>query len=130
MKVQKITAKKLLLLAIVLILTGIACQYAGEIITSADATQRALPSATPTSDISIESKFREGDTVVVVGGQFGALVPLYTDPGSNDLGSQVMNNTTVIIDGVRIVDVETWYQIAGMAGEGWIREENLKTPDE
>lgn len=114
---------------LVLGLMSIACQYAGEIITSAEATQRALPSPTPTSDASIVSKFSEGDPAVVVGGDFGALVPLYTDPGGSIFTSQVMNNTAVTINGIRIVNENTWYQIEGMTGDGWIQEANLKSPE-
>lgn len=132
MSIQEKSPNKLalILLVIVLLLTGIACQYAGEILPSAEATQRALPSATPTSDFSLESKFKEGDDAVVVGGTYGALVPLFSEPAGLFFTSQIMNNSETVIMGFRIVDTDTWYQIDGMTGGGWIKEDNLKFPGE
>jgi len=106
---------------------ALACARSGEIISDAEATQRALPTVTPVLDLSDEAAFQIGETASVFGGgDFGALVPLYGEPDGRFFTSQVRHTTLVVIIQLgQSEDGDVWYQVEGNAGSGWIHGDNL-----
>lgn len=127
-----LVSKRYSLFLIIIVLAGLAlaCARAGEIITDAEATQRALPTATPELDLSAEAAFQIGETAQTVGGQgVGALVPLYGEPGGRFFSSQInANELVVIIELGQDPDGDVWYQVEGTAGSGWIHGDSLTEP--
>lgn len=103
----------------------IACEQAGKIVTDAEATLTAMPTATVVS-LEIEaSKFKLGDEVVIIGGLSGALVPLYGSAGAKFFSSQVLHGTKVAVLGLLEIDGVIWYQIEGLIGAGWLLDDHL-----
>jgi hypothetical protein len=109
---------------------GYAASKSGRVVSDAEATQLAVPTATVEVDLSAEAEYQVGDPAVIFGGSYGALVPLFAGPGSRTFSSQVLNNTAVTIltlgldpDGVTI-----WYEVQALAGTGWLKGENLRPP--
>lgn len=110
----------------VLVLATLACARAGEILPDAEATRRALPTATPVLDLSDEAEYQIGETVSMLGGNFGALVPLYGQPGANFFTSQIRHGTIVVILELGLdEDGVVWYLVEGQAGSGWIWGEHI-----
>jgi hypothetical protein len=110
---------------------GYASTKAGRVVSDAEATQIAVPTATTEVDVSADAEYQVGDNAVVFGGTYGALVPLFAGPGSRTFSSQVLNNTAVTIlslgldpDGTTI-----WYEVQALAGRGWLTGENLRHPE-
>lgn len=126
---MRATARKrtFVVVLLALMLASLACQQAGRIVSDAEATQLALPTATIAVDLSAEAVYQVGEDVIVVGGSYGALVPLFASPGANLFSSQVLANSdvTVLLLG-QDAEGTVWYEVEGIAGRGWIREENLK----
>jgi hypothetical protein len=123
---MKPIAIKKFVLVLTLIITGLACSRAGELITAEEATRRAVPTAT-TELLSIEgAAFAVNDEAVIVGGSSGALVPLYGRAGDRFFSSQVLAGTEVVVSAIdRQPDGVFWYEVEGMMGDGWLREGNL-----
>jgi hypothetical protein len=122
---------KLLLLAIAAIgLAALACAQSGEILPDAEATLQAIPTATPVVDVSAEAEYQVGEQAQIFGGSFGALVPLYGEPGGRFFSSQIPNGSLVsILQLGQGPEGDIWYEVEGNAGKGWIRVENLQVPD-
>jgi hypothetical protein len=113
-----------------LALAALACAQAGEIFSDAEATQRAIPTATEVVDLSGEAEYQIGEEVQIFGGTFGALVPLYGEPGGRFFTSQVPNGSLVSVLELGLADTgEIWYEVEGNAGRGWIRAANLIPPE-
>jgi hypothetical protein len=109
-----------------IVLATMACAQAGQILSDADATQIALPTATPVLELSGQADYQIGEPVVMVGGNFGALVPLYGQPGANFFTSQIKNGTlAIILELGQAEDGVIWYLVASDAGEGWIWGEHI-----
>ena len=117
-------------LILALSIAALACAQSGQILSDAEATQLVLPTATIQVDVSDQAEYQVGDTVTMVGGSFGALVPLYGQPGSRFFSSQVRHGETVIVLQLGI-DEEglIWYSVDGLAGTGWIWGEHLAAVD-
>lgn len=119
-----------LALFLLLVLASLACARAGQILPDAEATELARPTATPVLDLSAEAEYQIGETADVVGGSFGALVPLYGQPGGRFFTSQIRNRDLVVILELGLDENgNIWYLVEGQAGKGWIRGENLTQPD-
>lgn len=107
---------------------SIAYSRAGQIVSNADATALYNATATPdSSDLEELAEYQVGDEIEIEGGDYGALVPLYAQPGARFFSSQIIQSSPVTvlalgIDGEGII----WYQVQGLAGTGWIRAENLR----
>ncbi len=121
----------LVILAVVcvLFLFSMACKQSGEIITSAEATQRyeATQAAIP-GDVIVEvegAAFALGDVVNLV--SEGHLVGLYREAGSRTAFSFATRGDEVTIVSSVDFDGETWYKIESTAGDGWLPEANLTT---
>ncbi len=111
-------------------LAMLACAQAGQIVSDAEATQLALPTATEQLDLSAQAEHQIGDTVVMVGGDFGALVPLYGQPGSRFFTSQIRHGDVVRVEELGIdEDGVIWYQVEGLAGSGWIWGDHIAASD-
>ena len=112
-----------------LFLLSMACKQSGEIITSAEATQRydATQAADP-GDVIFElegAEYALGDVVNLA--SEGHLVGLFREAGARTVFSYATRGDEVTI--VSSVDFEgvTWYKIDSSAGDGWIPETNLTT---
>ena len=116
----------ILLLLGALFITTMACEQAGEIVPDAEATQRAMPTITPTQDIqeAEDAKFKEGENVVFIGE--GYLIPFYANPGDTLVLSHAARNDPGVVLGVVLFEGETWYEINSVAGIGWITEAFLE----
>ena len=98
----------------------------GEIVPDGEATRIALPTATPTPDLSILGAFAVGEEVLITPGGYGALVPLLGGPGDRFFTSQIRSGEIVVIESIRLSeDGVTWYQVNGQMGAGWLTEENI-----
>jgi hypothetical protein len=107
-------------------LATIACAQAGQILSDADATQIALPTETPVLDLVSQADYQIGESVSMVGGNFGALVPLYGQPGGNFFTSQIRHGTiAVILELGQAADGVIWYLVESDAGAGWIWGEHI-----
>ena len=107
-------------------LATIACAQAGQILSDADATQIALPTETPVLDLVSQADYQVGDTVSMIGGNFGALVPLYGQPGANFFTSQIRHGTlAIILELGQAADGVIWYLVESDAGAGWIWGEHM-----
>lgn len=113
-------------LILALSFSALACARAGQILSDAEATQLALPTATPQLDLRSQAEYQVGETVTMVGGNFGALVPLYGQPGSRFFNSQIRHGAIVIILELGLAeDGVIWYSVEGQAGTGWIWGEHI-----
>lgn len=119
----------LLMLAFCALTLGFASTRAGRVVSDPEATQLAMPTATTEVDLSSEAEFQVGDPAVIFGGTYGALVPLFSGPGSRTFSSQVLNNTAVTILALgQGPDGTIWYELQALAGTGWLTGENLNPP--
>lgn len=114
----------LLLVFVALLLATLACKQSGDIITSAEATQRALPTPTSTPFVS-ENSLEIGTTVYLVGK--GYLINLMEAPGSLRMIAGQERNTEVTISEASTYEGKIWYRINAPTGEGWVPEENVST---
>lgn len=117
-------------LILALSFAALACAQSGQILPDAEATQLVLPTATVQVDVSAQAEYQVGETVTMVGGDFGALVPLYGQPGSRFFSSQVPHGEIVEILQLGIdEDGVIWYSVEGLAGSGWIWGEHIAPLD-
>ncbi len=123
---KKLARTSILLLISILFIATMACKQAGEIVPDAEATQRAMPTVTPTQDIqeAEDAKFKEGENVVFIGK--GYLIPFYAKPGDTLVLSHAARNDSGVVLGVALFEGETWYEIDSVAGTGWITEDFLE----
>jgi hypothetical protein len=114
------------LLVLLLALVGLACSRSGEILTDAQATVANLPTPTAVIDVADDATYQVGDSVTIVGGSAGFLVPLYGEPGARFFSSQINNGETAVVIEHGLDEDETiWYLVEGLAGTGWLTEEFL-----
>ena len=111
----------------VLFLLSMACKQSGEIITSAEATQRyeATQAADP-GDVIVElegAAFGLGDVVNLASA--GHLVGLYREAGARTVFSYATRGDEVTVVSSADFEGETWYKIESTAGDGWLPETNL-----
>ena len=122
--------QKLFGLSFVFVALSLACAQAGDILTEAEATRRARPTATIEVDLTDVAIFAVDELVQIFADHLGALVPLYKVPGERFFASQISNRELVLIQNQGIdADGGIWYYIDGQAGEGWITEELLRVPE-
>jgi hypothetical protein len=128
---SEVRNRVLIMAALALMLASLACAQAGRVVTDAEATQLAMPTATIEVDVSAEAEYQVGEEAIVVGGSYGALVPLFANPGANFFSSQILANSpvTILLLG-QDSQGRIWYQVEGQAGSGWLLGENLRPVDE
>lgn len=101
---------------------------AGRVVPDAEATLLAIPTATTHVDLTALAEYQIGESAVIFGGTYGALVPLFSGPGARTFSSQVLNNTPVTILSIGLDPDGTtiWYELQADAGRGWLTADNLK----
>jgi hypothetical protein len=109
-----------------LVLVGLACEQAGEILSSEDATARARegifqPSADGSS--ATGANFEPGDLATVTG--TGFLINLLNAPGGRISGSQSQGSEVEILESAEFEGI-IWYHVDSETGQGWLKAENLE----
>lgn len=114
----------LLWLILLLIFTGLACAQAGEILTPAEATERAT-GALPGSDRegSTAGNFQVGDRAALTGRSF--LVNIMDAPGGRIAAGQERGVEVGILQATEH-EGEIWYQIQAPTGTGWVSADNVE----
>ena len=121
--VQKRSFILLVTVAVVLLISSLACSQSGRIITSAEATEMAKPTAVPT--VEMQEGHQVGDVVYLVNKSF--LVSLMDAPGSNKMIAGQERGAQVEILQAANVDGVLWYFIDAPTGKGWVPETNIST---
>lgn len=122
---KKETAKfSLVLVLLALFAATLACKQSGDIVSPAEATQRALPTATATAFVS-ENSLKPGTTVYLIGK--GYLINLVDAPGSLRMIAGQERGAEVSIIQSTTHEGEIWYLVSAPTGEGWVHEENVST---
>lgn len=127
---KKTARNSLFLIFAVLFLATIACKQSGQIISSAEATQRAIPTITPTQEITqvAGAEFSPGDDVIFAGK--GYLVAVHENAGDNlALSHAARGDKGVVISSV-LYEGEIWYQVKSVAGDGWVNANSVIAPEE
>jgi hypothetical protein len=122
--VQKRSFILLATVAIVLLISSLACSQSGRIITAAEATEMAKPTIVPTIEMQ-EGGPQVGDMVYLVNKSF--LVCLMDAPGSNKMIAGQERGAQVEILQAADVDGVFWYFIDAPTGKGWVPETNIST---
>lgn len=124
MKKQK-SFRSLWLILSVLFAFTLACAQSGQIITEAEATARAMPTAAPTlSAMDAGSLFAAGDAIELISSGF--LVPLSKNAGDRTAFSHAARGDMGTILGAEMVDGVIWYQVDSGAGIGWVENTYVK----
>lgn len=108
-----------------LIVAGLACAQAGEVLTPAEATERAV-SAQPT--------YEPGDvanTIVDIGDQAtltgrSVIVNVLNEPGGRIVAGQERGATITVLNIVEDENGDRWYQIEGSSATGWVGADNIE----
>jgi len=106
-----------------LIISTLACSRSGRILTTAEATEMAKPTAVPTAEL-VEG-YQVGDIVYLT--NKGFLVNMMDAPGSTHMTAVQNRGTQVEIINAANVDGTVWYFIKAPTGTGWVPEENVTT---
>ncbi|HZD11169.1 MAG TPA: GW dipeptide domain-containing protein [Candidatus Binatia bacterium] len=110
-------------LVALLLFAGLACAQAGEVLTPAEATERAAgPLPGTAQEGSTAGDFQVGDTAELTGRSF--LVNLFDAPGGRISAGQE-RGAEVTIQQVTELDGEIWYQIKAGTGTGWVKADAL-----
>lgn len=127
---KKTARLSLFLMFGVLLLAALACKQSGEIITSAEATQRAVPSVTPTQEIleAEGAEFTPGDDIVFAGKGF--LIAVHAEPGNPSALSHAARGDAGVIISSQLYNGEVWYQVDSVAGDGWVPADSVAAPPE
>ena len=127
------TTVAVFLLLGLLLLSGLACSQAGEILTPAEATAQAeaakatpRPLSTPKTaeEEAISTDLSIGEAVVYVGESY--LIPMFTDPGSRNAFSYAGRGEAATVLDLHEVDGVLWYEVKGGAGQGWVEGKYLQ----
>ena len=105
----------------VLFISSLACSQSGQIITSAEATERAKPTPIPTTEL--QEGYQPGDVVYLTNKSF--MVSFMSEPGGNRMIAGQERGAKVTILQATTVDGVIWYFIDAPTGEGWVPEENI-----
>jgi hypothetical protein len=122
--------RALVLMIGVLILASLACSQAGEILTPAEATARAVEAAPvfTTGSSSVEGgMFEAGDKVVLTDRNF--LVNLYDAPGGKISAGQERGAEVTVLEVSTTELGEVWYKIEAPTGEAWVPAKNLEAQE-
>jgi hypothetical protein len=112
-----------------LLVVGLACAQAGEILTPAEATARAEEASGPARPASTPgaagegAAFEEGDTVEFIGQSH--LVPLYRQPGDLAAFSFAGRGDPATVLAYEEIEGHGYYQVNSGAGQGWVPAENV-----
>ncbi len=109
-----------------LILASLACSQAGEVLTPAEATARAVEAAPvfTTGSSSVEGgMFEAGDKATLTGRSF--LVNLYDAPGGKISAGQERGAEVTVLEVSTEADA-IWYKVEAPTGEVWVPAANLE----
>ena len=119
---------KILSVLSLLFIFSLACKQSGEILSPAEATQRAeATKAAQTGDVVLEAagaSFVPGDQAVLT--SEGHLVGLFKEPDDKNAFSYATRGDEVTITSSVDIDGVFWYKIESTAGNGWVPESNLE----
>lgn len=112
----------------VLILLSLACNQSGEIITSAEATQKYV-STKEASESGVVGDaegavYEAGSEAILTG--VGYLVGLYSNPGDVSAVTFATRGDKITVEGSQYLDDVIWYRVETIAGSGWVPAKNLK----
>lgn len=110
-------------LVVLLVVAGLACAQAGEVLTPAEATERARGPAVEQTGAEVESTYQIGDTVLLTGRSF--LVNLLDEPGGTIRAGQE-RGAEVEITNVAQAEGEIWYEIDAPTGSGWVSADQVE----
>ena len=106
---------------------SLACKQSGEIITSAEATQRyEATQAADTGDVVVQvegAAFSPGDAATLT--SEGHLVGMYSEAGGRTAFSFATRGDEVTVTSSVEIEGELWYKIDSTAGKGWLPATNL-----
>jgi hypothetical protein len=105
-----------------LILAGLACAQAGEVLTPEEATARAQGGVERESAEVEEGGIQVGDQATLTGRGF--LINILDEPGGRLVANQE-RGVTVEVVGASEEEGELWYQIEAPTGAGWVLADNL-----
>jgi hypothetical protein len=107
-----------------LLLAALACEQAGEIVTSEEATRRAEEARQFVPVESVDTTGPQiGETVTLIGRGF--LVNLLDAPDGKIVAGQE-RGAEVLIEDIAATEGELWYRIKGSTGSGWVSEANIE----
>ncbi len=108
-----------------LLLASLACSKAGKILTPAEATASAMPTAVPTlASAETSDTLQIGDSAYLINKSY--LVNIFDAPGSKKIvTAQERGAEVTILQVSQAPDGSLWYQIEAPAGTGWVLEANL-----
>jgi hypothetical protein len=109
-----------------MLVASLACEQAGEILSPAEATQRAVATAEAFAEYESggETELKEGDTVQFMTVSY--LVLLRAEPGSDVTTVQSQRGLKGTVLGSQIYEDEVWYLIDTMGGQGWLPADSLE----
>lgn len=107
----------------VLLLAGLACAQAGEVLSPEEATARAQEAIEADTKIDVESDFAIGDEATLTGASF--LINIYSEPGGSIAAAQE-RGVRVTVQRVVARDGNVWYQIEAPTGTGWVSADTLE----
>ena len=111
-----------------LLLAGLACAQAGEILSPEEATAQAQESSSIVRGGSGSSDLvtfgpQVGEEAELTTGR-GVIINLQSEPGGGIIGGESEGATVTVLE-VADHEGEIWYRIDTTTGEGWVKEENL-----
>jgi len=117
--------RTIIFLLTAILLFSLSCSNAGKILTPAEATASAVPTAIPTlKSAESEDTLQIGDVVYLVNQSY--LVNIFDGPGSKKIVTAKERGAKVKVLQVSLAsDGTLWYQIEAPAGTGWVPEKNL-----
>jgi hypothetical protein len=121
---QRKGQRGLLWLISLLLVAGLACAQAGEVLTPEEATERARNPVVTNGDSDVEGDYAVGESATLVGEGF--LINLLDQPGGRITGGQARGATVTIEQIAEAEDGEIWYRVQSSGSGGWVRGENLE----
>ena len=116
----------LVMVIVVLLLTSLACQQAGEILSPEDATQRAIESESEVvanDESAAGAAFANGEKVEFT--STGSTIPLYSSAAGRTPFLNAAPGDAAFVRSSTEEDGEIWYQVEGTSGNGWVQAEFL-----
>ena len=117
--------RTIIFLLTAILLFSLSCSNAGKILTPAEATASAVPTAIPTlKSAESEDTLQIGDVVYLVNKSY--LISIFDGPGSKKIVTAQERGAKVKVLQVSLAsDGTLWYQVETPAGTGWVPEKNL-----
>jgi hypothetical protein len=116
----------LIVVVTVLLLASLACQQAGEILTPAEATQRAEEeeiNEVSGGETAEGAAFENGEKVEFISS--GSTIPLYSSAAGRTPFLNLAPGDTAFIRSSKEVEGDIWYQVEGTGGNGWVQADFL-----